>query len=370
MVGVTLHKLVGWSLFEHHFGNLWAHTHTYGLPWFPLLVLMLAWRIVPGLAGRVKFGRLLIFVIHYNKTRKRQPMKVLVTGGSGKLAAYVTRALASEHEIVLFSRQRPAEEFAQYPWVQGDLTDFAACQQAVEGVDAIQHIGAQPWPVDHPQLRERAEAANIPFDATFKTNMLGTYYLMQAAVEAGVKIVVMAGSNCALGHGFRISKTPFPIERLPINETHPTWPEDSYSFSKRAGEELLASFTRAYGIRTYVTRIAGICSAERRQQIADNAKPVSGWSEWLWCWVGSEDVATAHRLLMEKAESLPEHDVYFLNADDTTCLESSLELVERFNPALLPLVDRLEGHQSFLNCDKLKQAVGWEHTTSWRDLRS
>jgi UDP-glucose 4-epimerase len=297
-------------------------------------------------------------------------MKVLITGGNGKLAAYVIRTLAPNHEIVLFARHQPSEEFAHYPWIQGDLTDFDACQRAVDGVDAIQHIGAQPWPVDHPQMRTRAEERGIPFDATFKTNMLGTYYLMQAAAEAGsVKTVVMAGSNCALGHGFRISGTPFPIERLSIDETHPTHPEDSYSFTKRAGEDLLASYSRAYGIRTYVTRIAGICPAERRQQIADNAKPVTAWSEWLWCWVGSEDVASAHQLLMEKAESLPAHDVYFLNADDTTCLEPSLELVERFNPALLPLVDQLGGHQSFLNCDKLKNAVGWEHKTSWRDLR-
>ena len=295
-------------------------------------------------------------------------MKVLITGGNGKLAAYVTRALAAEHEIVLFARHQPAEEFANYPWIQGDLTDFAACQRAVAGVDAIQHIGAQPWPVEHPQLRANAEKQGIPFDATFKTNLLGTYYLMQAAVEAGVKTVVMAGSNCALGHGFRISKTPFPIQRLPIDETHPTEPEDSYSFSKRTGEDLLASYTRAYGIRTYVTRIAGICPADRRQAIAANAKPVSGWSEWLWCWVGSEDVANAHKLLMEQAERLPPHDIYFLNADDTTCLEPSLELVERFRPDLLPLVAGLNGHQSFLNCDKLKQAVGWRHETTWRDL--
>jgi nucleoside-diphosphate-sugar epimerase len=297
-------------------------------------------------------------------------MKVLVTGGNGKLAAYVIRELAQNHDIVLFARRRPAEEFAHIPCIQGDLNNPDDCRRAVEGVEAIQHIGAQPWPVDHPQMRARAAEQGIPSDATFKTNMLGAYYLMQAAAEAGgVKVVVMAGSNCALGHGFRISKTPFPIQRLPIDETHPTYPEDSYSFSKRAGEDLLASYTRAYGIRTYVTRIAGICSAERRHQIAANAKPVTAWSEWMWCWVGSEDVASAHRLLMEKAGSLPEHDVYFLNADDTTCLEPSYELVERFNPALLPLVDRLEGHQSFLNCDKLKQAVGWEHKTSWRDLR-
>src|SRR5262245_1303030 len=108
-------------------------------------------------------------------------MKVLITGGNGKLAAYVIRELAPNHEIVLFARHQPADEFARYPWIQGDLTDFAACQRAVEGVDAIQHIGAQPWPVDHPQMRARAEEQGISFDATFKTNLLGTYYLMQAA---------------------------------------------------------------------------------------------------------------------------------------------------------------------------------------------
>jgi nucleoside-diphosphate-sugar epimerase len=294
-------------------------------------------------------------------------MKVLITGANGKLAAYVIRALAADHELVLFSRKQPAAEFAQYPWVQGDLIDYEACKRAVEGVDAIQHIGAQPWPVDHPHLRARAEEQGYAFDATFKTNMLGNYYLMQAAVEAGVKTVVMAGSNCALGHGFRISNTPFPIERLPIDETHPTWPEDSYSFTKRAGEDHLASYTRAYGIRTYVTRIAGICPLERRQSIAANAKPVTAWSEWLWCWVGSEDVADAHRLLMEKADTLPPHDVYFLNADDTTCLEPSQEIIDHYRPDLLPLVQGLNGHDSFLNCNKLKQAVGWQHKTSWRE---
>ena len=294
-------------------------------------------------------------------------MKVLITGATGKLAAYVIRALAADHELVLFSRKQPAAEFAQYPWVQGDLIDYEACKRAVEGVDAIQHIGAQPWPVDHPQLRARAEEQGYTFDATFKTNMLGNYYLMQAAVEAGVKTVVMAGSNCALGHGFRISNTPFPIERLPIDETHPTWPEDSYSFTKRAGEDHLASYTRAYGIRTYVTRIAGICPLDRRQAIAANAKAVTAWSEWLWCWVGSEDVADAHRLLMEKADTLPPHDVYFLNADDTTCLEPSQAIVERYRPDLLPLVQGLNGHDSFLNCNKLKGAVGWQHQTSWRE---
>jgi nucleoside-diphosphate-sugar epimerase len=264
------------------------------------------------------------------------------------------------------SRRTPPAEFSHLPFIQGDLNNFEDCQRAVEGVDAIQHLGAQPGPVDHPDLRAGAEERGISFDATFKTNMLGTYYLMQAAIEADVHTVVMSGSNCALGHGFRISKTHIPIDYLPVDEEHPCYPEDSYSFSKRCGEDLLASYTRAYGIRTYVTRPAGISPEERRKQMAENAKPTTAWTPWLWCWVGSEDVASAHRLLMEKADTLPPHDVYFLNADDTSALEPSQELVERFKPEFLPKVRTLRGHQSFINCDKLKNAVGWQHETLWR----
>ncbi|MEZ4611950.1 MAG: NAD-dependent epimerase/dehydratase family protein [Caldilineaceae bacterium] len=61
-------------------------------------------------------------------------MKVLITGASGKLGAFVIRALRDDHELVLFSRSQPADEFAGLAWVQGDLADFAAVQRAVDGV--------------------------------------------------------------------------------------------------------------------------------------------------------------------------------------------------------------------------------------------
>lgn len=296
-------------------------------------------------------------------------MKVLVTGASGTLGPFIIRALMERHDVVLMSRHKPDPAFAALPWVQGDLTIFADCRQAVQGVDAIQHLAAQPWPVDHPALRGRAAAQGLPFDVTFQSNMIGVYYLMHAAVEAGVGCVVMAGSNCALGHGYRISQTPFPLQALPIDESHPASPEDSYSYSKLAGELLLASYSRAYGIRTYVTRPAGICPPERRQQMARHAAPATGWNPWLWGWVGSEDVASAHRLLMERTEILPPHDVYYLTADDTTALEPSAELITRFHPALMPFADGFSGHQSFFSTRKLQQAVGWQHHTSWRERR-
>jgi UDP-glucose 4-epimerase len=294
-------------------------------------------------------------------------VKVLVTGASGRLAPFVIRELRDEYEIVLSSRRQPDEEFADLPWVQGDLADAEHCAEAVKGAQAIQHLGAQPGPVDHPSQKERSIANGVPLDATFKTNMLGTYYLMQAAVDEGVKTVVMCGSNCSLGHGFRISGDPFPIESLPIDETHECFPEDSYSYSKRAGEDLLAMYARAYGMRCLTTRPAGITPPERRASMRENAGPAGGWSDWLWCWVGSEDVASAHRMLMEAADELPPYGTYFLNGNDTTSTDLSLDIVRAHRPDLLPVAEGLSGHDSFLSNAKLRAAVGWEHKTSWRD---
>lgn len=294
-------------------------------------------------------------------------MRVLVTGASGRLGPFVVAELERAGcELVLMSRTRPAAA-DRWPWVQGDIADFEACLRATEGVEAIQHLAAQPGPTDHPaMMRRQVEEQKLPFDQTIRTNILGTYYLLQAAVRRGIRTFVMTGSNCALGHGFRISSTDFPFKYLPIDEAHPSDVEDSYSYSKLAGEELLASYTRAYGMRTYSVRACGICPPQRREEMARNAGPAKAWSPWLWLWVGSEDVASAHRLLMERAADIQPHGVFFCNADDTAALEPTMELIERFKPELLPIVRGLAGHQSLITCERLKKAVGWRQTTSWR----
>ena len=208
-------------------------------------------------------------------------MKVLVTGASGRFAAYMVRALRGKCDIALFSRSEPPADRADLPCIRGDLNDFEACQRAVRGIDVVQHLGAVPWPSDHPGPRAARRARGlpkVPFDATIRTNIVGTYYLLTAAVQAGVRAVIMTGSNCAFGHCFHLTERPYPIVYLPLDEAHPTDHEDSYSYSKFAGEVLLKTFTNAYGIRTYVTRPAGICPPERLQGMAEDAAPAAGWS--------------------------------------------------------------------------------------------
>ncbi|MEZ4557629.1 MAG: hypothetical protein R2854_14470 [Caldilineaceae bacterium] len=68
---------------------------------------------------------------------------------------------------------------------------------------------------------------------------------MQAAVAAEACRRWSWRAATALGHGFRISDTPFPIHFLPIDETHSTYPEDSYSFTKLCAGKICSRPTAA-----------------------------------------------------------------------------------------------------------------------------
>jgi UDP-glucose 4-epimerase len=296
-------------------------------------------------------------------------MRILITGASGRFGKYMAAALLGDYDLVLASRTPPPEALSGLPWVQADLNVFEDCRRAVAGVQAIMHLGAVPEPSDHPDVRRSYAERGLPqrpFDATMHTNIMGTYYLLMAAVEAGVETVVMTGSNCAFGHGYRISRRPFPFRYLPLDEEHPSDVEDSYSYSKLAGEELLASFTRAYGLRTYVTRPAGICPPERLQSMAENARPVTAWSDWLFGYVASEDLADLQRVILENAADLPAHGVFVANALDSTLLEPTMDVIARFRPDLVPLARGISGHGALLSTAKARRVLGWQPTRSWR----
>ena len=295
---------------------------------------------------------------------------VLVTGYSGRFGSYVVRELAAAgHKPVLFGRRQPVGEMEMYPWLKGELMRYDECVLAVKGsgLETVMHLAAQPWPTDHPRQQERRENLDLPVGQTIEVNIVGTYNILHAAMLGGVKTFVMTGSNCALGHIFRISGREFPCQGLPIDETHPSDVEDSYSFSKLANERMLEQYSRTYGMRTYSLRCAGLCDEAARRTLAEKAKPVEKWDWGLWTWVAREDAARAHRLVMEKAPELPAHDVYFCNASDTFALESSQEILEKFRPDLAKRVtEPLDGNATFISNRKLREAVGWEHETGWR----
>mgnify|MGYP001248764125 CR=1 FL=1 len=299
-------------------------------------------------------------------------MKVFLTGANGFLGKQVLSELVSRgHEVVLFSRRRPAEQWSALKWIQGDCNNLSDCVAAMKGsgFDAVLHVAALPAPTDIPGTPEFDDLLKAP--QTMQTNVMGLYNMLSAALRAEIGVFVQTGSNCVIGHERRISGLPPEWRYLPIDEAHPGDPQDSYSVSKACGELLLKAFS-AYGMHTCALRCGWILDKERRIMVATKraAVPTADIRRVFNSYVAIEDCARAHVMALEAeltGDLLP-YETLFVHADDTLAPEPTMELLEKFRPDLIPLLRRpLPGYASFFSNDRIKAATGWRSTISWRD---
>ena len=111
--------------------------------------------------------------------------------------------------------------------------------------------------------------------------------MYQAAAESGIKRVVTASSINAFGFNFGIKD--FVVQYLPIDEEHPTFTTDPYSFSKQVTEDIAAYYWRREGI-------SGVCL--RLPAVIDTT---SGWAAWR---VGvRQETEALFRLLHQKEKT-------------------------------------------------------------------
>lgn len=112
------------------------------------------------------------------------PRTVLLTGAAGGLGTLMRELLPRYgYELRLFD-MRPAEGAPDA--IVGDLGDRDAVREAVRGVDAVVHLAGI--------------SLEASFDKILKANIEGTYHLYEAAREEGVRRIVFASSNHAVGH--------------------------------------------------------------------------------------------------------------------------------------------------------------------------
>lgn len=309
---------------------------------------------------------------------------VLITGGAGNLGRHCYYELCHDYDVTLFDRVKPEEQRA--PWfpnrkyarfVQGNLDSLEDCMRAitVSKADVILHIAGIPYPSEILPSAGYNYSIAAREDETFRTNVTGTYYLLDAARRLGVKKVIFASTFFVTGIGNRISGTEWPVHYVPIDEEHPIVPEDSYSYSKLLGEEMLKAYSLAYGIKTVAFRLMGI-SYPYRPHLSPIEIPVmeackDGFYEGhSWQYVDARDVAQCARLAIEK--DLEKNFEAFHIITDKRYSESTVEFAKTHWPTIADQVaakpeifDGPEDRGLFTD-KKLRDMLGYHEKYSWR----
>ena len=165
--------------------------------------------------------------------------RLLVTGAAGKVARSVRQALAAHGDEMRLTDIVPFDATGTNQTVNvADLADPAAVATLVNGVDAIVHFAGHPREAAWPVLLE--------------ANIRTVINLWEAAAAAGVKRIVYASSNHAVGYYPRTER---------IDARVPAKPDGRYGASKVFMEAVAQLYADKHGLRAFGIRI-GYCGPE------------------------------------------------------------------------------------------------------------
>ncbi|MFP4381640.1 MAG: NAD-dependent epimerase/dehydratase family protein [Candidatus Sumerlaeia bacterium] len=171
-------------------------------------------------------------------------MRVIVTGGAGRVGkALVDRLSRNGHEVRVIGRRKNLE-FENAEYLSCNITDYDELREMIHGMQAIVHLAAIPGPEYHTG------------DVIFETNCRGTFNVYQAAAEEGIDRICCTSSINFLGITF--GKRPMPVRYFPVDEDHPGFTTDAYSFSKHIMEDIAAYFWRRERISSTCIRLPGV----------------------------------------------------------------------------------------------------------------
>ncbi len=170
--------------------------------------------------------------------------KILITGAGGFIGSHLTEHCVKEgykvRALVHYNSNN------HWGWLEhsscknkievvcGDIRDYDFVSKSVQGCETVFHLAA---------------LIGIPYSyrsplAYIKTNVEGTYNVVESAKEAGVKNVIVTST----------SETYGTAQYVPIDEQHPAVGQSPYAATKIAADQIALSYYRAFGLPVKVVR--------------------------------------------------------------------------------------------------------------------
>ncbi len=281
-------------------------------------------------------------------------MRVVVTGGSGKIGHVICMDLAAHgYEVVNATRSAPQQPQPGVKFVRANTTEMGEMLTAFAGADAVMHIAAIPAPM------------RIPAHVVFNENVSGTYNVAEACAILGIRHLIYASSINHLGLDFRFRD--FTPDYFPVDEAHRSQAQDPYALSKVAGEEILHGFHRRTGMRAITIRPPAVVMPEQYEaRFAANRREPLKAGGFLWTYVDVRDLATIFRLALEHEEL---HDeVIYGTAEDAWAERPLAELVPHYFAQAGDKARFLTGTEAGVTNEKAKRLLGFRQQYYWREI--
>ena len=171
-----------------------------------------------------------------DKSRSDKSRRIVFTGAAGGIGTMTRPLLAKRYPgLVLSDRVAPKDLQPGETFVKADLTKPDEVAAAVAGAHSVIHLGGH--------------SVEGPWETILNANIIGCYNLFEAARQAGVKRVIFASSNHAVGF--------YPRKRR-IGTDVTVRPDSRYGVSKAFGEALGALYADKHGMIVTCLRIGNV----------------------------------------------------------------------------------------------------------------
>lgn len=288
-------------------------------------------------------------------------MRVLVTGGSGRLGRSVLSILADRGHQVTSVDIAPTTPPAGVSALTADLLDSTALQEAFAHAapEAVIHLAGIAVPFARPDVE------------TLQVNTGLAWAVLAAAIEHRAHSAVAASSPTVYGYN-----TPSWVpDYLPLDEEHPTRPWHAYGLSKAIIEQTVQALARTTdtcvlsALRPgYVVAPEEWAGAPTQQghtlaeRLADPALAATS----LFNYVDARDAAELFALVIEHPERVHHGGIYNAVADDPLAHGPVDATMARLHPTTAPHSTALADGRAVFSNERARTELGWTPTRTWR----
>lgn len=293
-------------------------------------------------------------------------MRILFTGGSGKAGRHVVAYLLEQGHRVLNVDRVPLD----LPGVDNRIADITDAGQMYDVMSSLAGLDELEPGTGVPTFDAVVHFAAVPRilittdNECYRVNTMGTYNVIDAAVKFGVKKVIFASSETTYAVCFADGERK--PEYLPIDEDHPTVPEDSYAMSKVCNEVTARSFQARTGFDIYGLRINNVIEPhEYAQNFPAYMDDPDLRRRNIFAYIDARDLGQMVECCLQ-TDGLG-YEVFNVSNDDHSVALTSAELIERYYQGV-PIKGEIGETETFFANAKAKRMLGYQPQHSWRDV--